>query len=59
MRVRPPINEVEHGSCLEVDTSRNAVIMQSKPEKLFTFDHVADMSVTQVTCMNNQLYMNF
>lgn len=52
IRVRPLVTEatdVDLGTCLEVDKDRNAVIMRSKSDpKHFTFDEVADKSVTQV-----------
>lgn len=53
IRVRPLVTEttdVDLGTCLEVDKDRKAVVMRSKSDpKLFTFDEVADKSVTQVT----------
>ncbi|XP_064610861.1 kinesin-like protein KIF15 [Liolophura sinensis] len=53
VRVRPPAEadmgvDVERNWCLSVDENRNAVIMKAKPEaKIFLFDNVADISVTQ------------
>ena len=47
VRVRPQ-REIDHGMCLQVDSAKSRVIMNSKPEKIYTFDLVTDMSVTQV-----------
>ncbi|KAK6174774.1 hypothetical protein SNE40_017987 [Patella caerulea] len=51
VRVRPPDirdNEVGSKRVVDVDEGRKAIIMQSKPEpKLFTFDQVADIHITQ------------
>ena len=51
VRVRPPCDDdrIELGSCLTVNSQRNAIIMNSKPEpKVFTYDHIADIYTTQV-----------
>ena len=50
LRVRPPMDGENEGQmCLSVDSTRNAIILQSKPEpKVFTFDQVADINTTQV-----------
>ncbi|XP_074644240.1 kinesin-like protein KIF15 [Tubulanus polymorphus] len=57
VRVRPPENlessDLET-QCLEVDSARNAVIMNCKPEqKVFTYDQVADIETTQEFVFTN------
>ena len=55
IRVRPLVTEaadVDLGTCLEVDGDKKSVVMRSKADpKVFTFDEVADKSVTQVNQM--------
>lgn len=57
VRVRPPAEadmgvDVERNWSLSVDSNKNAVIMKAKPEaKIFLFDNVADINVTQVRRM--------
>ena len=58
MRVRPPDPNLDgglyHAHCLNV-TSATSIGMQSRPEKVFTFDHVAGMDTTQVyTCTSTR-----
>ena len=59
VRVRPPDphleSEVEQGHCLEVASSTSLTV-HCKPEpKIFTFDHVAGMSTTQVRVLSGCL----
>lgn len=51
IRVRPlvtSLSDVDHNTCLEVDKDRSTITMRSKSDpKHFTFDEIADSSVTQ------------
>ena len=49
LRIRPPgEGDLDHsGQILEVKAS-NAVVLKSEKDKMYTFDHVADIHTTQV-----------
>ena len=51
VRVRPPDpgSDASKDMCIDVDNTRNAIIIHAKPEpKQFTYDQVADIYATQV-----------
>ncbi|CAH1779812.1 unnamed protein product [Owenia fusiformis] len=49
LRVRPMDSSIDSSTnCLDVNTNRNSIVMQCKPEpKLFTYDCVGDSNITQ------------
>ena len=52
VRVRPPLKG-DPGACLQAYADHNRIVMNSTPEKIYTFDQVADADVAQVRSLTS------
>ena len=55
VRVRPPLKG-DPGACLQAYADHNRIVMNSTPEKIYTFDQVADADVAQVRSLASSSY---